>query len=161
MWKNIPNWEGLYQINEYGEVKNCKTNKLVTGDVNNSGYYRICLYNKPRKERFFRHRLVAMLFLENPNNYPEVNHKDENKANNHVDNLEWCTRRHNEHENRRSGGKKYTPFKVYFNNGSVKTYEFTPQLAEELKVTKRTILNWLHGKSKGFTKYNIKYLEYI
>lgn len=51
----------------------------------------IRLYNEPQKGKWYKiHRLVAMSFIENPNNYPEVNHKDENKENNRVDNLEWC-----------------------------------------------------------------------
>lgn len=43
-WREIPEWEGLYSVNENGEVKNLKTNKLLIGDINNAGYYRVCLY---------------------------------------------------------------------------------------------------------------------
>nr|DAF58691.1 MAG TPA: NUMOD4 motif protein [Siphoviridae sp. ctxMM9] len=55
MWKDIPEWEDYYEVNENGEVRNKITKKLIVGDINNAGYYRVCLYHKPRKQRFFRH----------------------------------------------------------------------------------------------------------
>ena len=94
MWKTIPDWEN-YEVNEYGEVRNKSTQKLIIGDINNAGYQRVCLYNSPAKKRFFRHRLVAELFLENPNEDQEVNHIDGNKNNNHISNLEWSSRASN------------------------------------------------------------------
>lgn len=161
MWKDIPSWETLYAINKNGEVKNLRTGKLLTGDINNVGYYRVCLYNKPRKQKYFRHRLVAELFIENPNNLPEVNHIDGDKSNNNVNNLEWCSRIHNEHESRRLGLKAYRPFQVTWNDGTVKQYEFTPELAKELHVTRRTILNYLQNRSNGYKKIGIIEIKYI
>ena len=95
MWKDIPTWEDTYELNENGEVRNKITGNYIKGDINNAGYYRVCLYKKPRKERYFRHRLVAELFILNPNNLPEVNHKNEIKRDNRLTNLEWCTREYN------------------------------------------------------------------
>lgn len=160
MWKNIPNWEN-YQINELGEVKNIKTNKLIIGDINNAGYSRICLYNNRFKQRFYRHRLVAELFILNPNNLPEVNHIDGNKQNNYKTNLEWCSRIYNEREAHRLKLKEYKPFKVTFNNGIIKEYEFAIDFANEIKVTKRSVQNWLQNKNKGFLKREIKNIEYV
>ena len=160
MWKNIPNWE-WYLINEQGEVLNTRTNKYLKGDINNIGYHRVTLYDNKRKQRLFIHRLVAALFLPNPNNLQEVNHIDGNKNNNNVSNLEWCNRVHNEHAARRIGLKEYKPFEVTFNDGSVKEYEFTPQLALELNVTKRTIQNYLQGKSKGYKNKGIEKIQYL
>lgn len=59
------------------------------------GYYQVELRNEYGKSSFVVHRLVAMAFIPNPNNYPQVNHKDENKINNKVENLEWCTNKYN------------------------------------------------------------------
>jgi len=61
----------------------------------NSGYSFVCLYNKQGRKNFYIHRLVAEAFLSNPNSYCEINHIDENKCNNVIENLEWCTRSYN------------------------------------------------------------------
>ena len=98
MWKDIKGWEKLYEVNENGEVRNKLTGNLIVGDINNCGYHRVCLYNKqniPSKQRFFRHRLVAELFIPNPNNLPEVDHKDANRMNPSKENLEWVTHEEN------------------------------------------------------------------
>ena len=96
-WKDIVGYENEYQINQFGEIRTLKDSpKLKKYDVlkpqtsKRNGYVYQMLY-KNGKEKLFRvHRLVAMAFLPNPNNLPQVNHKDGNKQNNSVDNLEWC-----------------------------------------------------------------------
>lgn len=161
MWKDIPCWEETYEINKNGEVRNKLTKKYIKGDINNAGYYRVCLYQKPRKQRYFRHRLVAEVFLPNPNNYKEVNHIDGDKSNNSVFNLEWSNRTHNEREAHRTKIKEYKPYYVIFNNGMKKNYEFAIDLANELKVTKRTVQNYLQRKSKGYLDKGIKEIQYL
>ena len=96
-WKDIVGYENEYQINQFGEIRTLKDSpKLKKYDVlkpqisKRNGYVYQMLY-KNGKEKLLRvHRLVAMAFLPNPNNLPQVNHKDGNKQNNSVDNLEWC-----------------------------------------------------------------------
>ena len=122
MWKEIPNFEN-YLINENGEVLNTVTDKLIVGDVNNGGYYRVTLYSKNGHKRFFMHRLVAMMFIPNPLDLKEVNHIDGNKANNSASNLEWCSRRDNELHARRTHIKGYKPFKVIFDDGHEEIFE--------------------------------------
>lgn len=166
MWINIIGWENLYAINEYGEVKNKITNNLIVGDINSAGYARVCLYNKnhiPAKQRFFRHRLVAIHFIANPYNLPEVNHKDSNKLNNYYKNLEWCTREYNEIYSRINddNNKIYKPFFVIYNNGDYEKFDTVGKLCNKLNVSKRTIYNWLHGTSRGYSNYNIAYIKYI
>ena len=164
MWKPIKGWEEYYSVNELGEVKNNKTNKLIKGDVNNAGYYRVSLYDKAslRKERHFRHRLVAEHFIDNPNNLSEVNHIDGDKSNNCVDNLEWIDRTANERHSRRElGSKEYKPFKVIYKDGREEIYDFKSDLANVLGVTNASVKNYLHGKSKGYINYNIVSIEYI
>ena len=109
MWKDIIGWEKYYEINEHGDVRNKLTKHLVIGDKNSVGYMRVCLYNKnhnPKKQRFFRHRLVATHFIQNPYNLPEVNHLDTDITNNDVSNLEWVTRNENEQHSRLLGHKR-------------------------------------------------------
>ncbi len=99
IWKDIEGYEGLYQVSNLGDVRSLKYaggNKvkiLKQGNVN--GYKRVSLHKNNKQKNYFVHRLVAMTFIPNPNNLPLVNHKDENKTNNSVDNLEWCTQKYN------------------------------------------------------------------
>ena len=164
MWKSIKEWEGLYSINENGDIKNDKTGKLIVGDINNCGYYRVCLYDKQnnRKQRYFRHRLVAMHFLDNPNNYEQVNHIDGDKTNNNINNLEWVSARDNDlHCMKVLKSRPYKPYKVVYANGEVVVYETKSELATILGVTITTIKHYLHGKSKGYLNYGIISINYI
>ena len=96
LWKDIPQYEGLYQVSNYGRVKSVKTGKIKCQSSKPNGYQFLQLYknNKPKNE--YVHRLVAMAFIPNPDKLPQVNHKDEDKANNFVDNLEWCDNSYNQ-----------------------------------------------------------------
>lgn len=91
---------GLYQVSNLGRVKslenrsNHKKEKILTSHIRNQ-YYGVALYRDSRYKNYTIHRLVAEAFIPNPDNLPEVNHKDENKLNNYVDNLEWCDKKYN------------------------------------------------------------------
>jgi hypothetical protein len=87
--KKIKNYED-YQISCNGVVINSKGVELKCSPFNH-GYSRVGLSKNNKQKFFLRHRLVAETYIPNPNNLPEVNHKDGNKLNNHVNNLEWCT----------------------------------------------------------------------
>lgn len=91
VWKDIKGYEGLYQISNTGKVKGLKRNKVLKLILQRSGYYYVDLQRKRR----LVHRLVAEAFIDNPDNLPEVNHKDEDKVNNSVENLEWCDSKYN------------------------------------------------------------------
>lgn len=90
MKKVIPNYEN-YWIFDNGDVYNENTKQILKGSIGENGYryYRLSKDNK--KKMFYGHRLVAEAFLDNPNNLPVVNHKDGNKLNNNIDNLEWVS----------------------------------------------------------------------
>ena len=101
IWKDIKNYEGIYQINNFGKIKsaykkgnNCN-NKILKVSYTYNGYERVGLSKNNKTKKYLVHRLVAETFIPNPNNYPCINHKDENKQNNNINNLEWCTRSYN------------------------------------------------------------------
>ena len=136
MWKDIPSWEETYEINENGEVRNKITGNYIKGDINNGGYYRVCLYRKPRKQRYFRHRLVAELFIPNPNNYKEVNHKDEDKTNNSVDNLEWCSAKYNSNYGTRNERMSKSLTNNIYTSREVDVYDLDMNFIETLPSSK-------------------------
>lgn len=86
-------YEGLYQVSDKGRVKSLRSNKILN-QRDNQKYKMVTLLNTKRKD-FKVHRLVALAFIPNPENKPQVNHIDGNKANNCIDNLEWCTAKEN------------------------------------------------------------------
>ena len=125
IWKDIPNYEGLYQVSNFGEVKSLpkirnifnthyfSKEKILKPALNDSGY-KIVVLAKNKKVKTLRvHRLVALAFIDNFENKPQVNHKDGNKLNNNVENLEWCTNSENEKHAYKLGLKK-------INNGCFK-----------------------------------------
>jgi hypothetical protein len=91
LWKQIKDFPN-YNISNFGNIKNIITNKTLKQCIK-SGYYNISLINKNNiKKSKTVHRLVALEFIDNHEKKPEVNHKDKNKLNNHIDNLEWMTK---------------------------------------------------------------------
>jgi len=94
-WKEVKGTNGLYLVSEDGQIFSVQSNRVLKSQRQKNGYYRIELNYGGKSHREFIHRLVAEAFIPNPNNYPVVNHKDENPSNNHADNLEWCTHEYN------------------------------------------------------------------
>lgn len=163
MWKDIEGWEDYYEVNEKGEVRNKKTSHLLIGDKNSEGYPRVCLYNKdhtPNKQRFFRHRLVATMFIPNPELLPEVNHINGDINNPSVDNLEWSTKIGNEIHSRKHGNKEYKPFYVIWDDDIKEIFDTKGCLSRRIGITSSMIKFWLHKKSYSYTKYRIKEINY-
>ena len=96
-WKPVVGYEGHYQVSNFGRVKSIKFGKerILKPKKNKFGYLCINLYKNNIKKEYKVHRLVAEAFIDNPDNLPQVNHRDENKLNNNADNLEWCTHEYN------------------------------------------------------------------
>lgn len=94
-YKKIPNYEH-YIINNKGNIINTKTGCILKPQLNTHGYYKVELCKNSISKTFLIHRLVAELFVPNPNNYNVVNHKDETRTNNDANNLEWCTPKYNQ-----------------------------------------------------------------
>lgn len=97
IWCPIKGYEGLYEVSDKGRVKSigyCKERILSPGKHPN-GYLQVELYKNGERKMCKVHRLVAQTFIPNPDNLTQVNHKDENKENNSVQNLEWCDSKYN------------------------------------------------------------------
>lgn len=96
IWKDVVGFEGLYKVSNLGNVKSINYRghgfaRLLIPKVNNCGRLWVELRNSGVKKQMLIHRLVGEAFIPNPQNLPQINHKDENPKNNNVENLEWCT----------------------------------------------------------------------
>jgi len=101
VWRDIPEYEGLYQVSNLGRVKNLnnfhtKEEKILKPMLHPKGYLRIALFKNRKPKFIFVHRLVATCFINNPENKNYINHIDCNKQNNMVENLEWVTTQENQ-----------------------------------------------------------------
>lgn len=100
IWKDIINYEGKYEVSNLGRVRSLSYNgtgeiKLLKQGTDKKGYKRVGLCKNGKTKHYYVHRLVAITFIPNPDDLSIVNHKDENPANNNVNNLEWCTSEYN------------------------------------------------------------------
>ena len=97
VWKDVVGYEGLYQVSNLGRVKSLKYGKeriLKSANIGR-GYLKVNLWRNREQKQYLVHRLVGQSFIPNPNNLPEINHRDEDKTNNKVVNLEWCSSKYN------------------------------------------------------------------
>lgn len=135
-WKT---YSSTYSVSEYGDVRNDKTLLILKTETHHKGYLRVGIH----KKRKFIHRLVALLFVDNPENKPQVNHLDGNKKNNHYTNLDWCTNAENNIHAFSIGLKSYGEA-----NGKAKLSNIA---VEEIKSSKGLI------SAKDLSnKYNVK-----
>ena len=126
-WKDKKDYEGIYQVSNCGRVKSIKFGKerILKLTKDKDGYLIVNLYKNNKSKTFKVHRLVAEAFLPNPDNLPLINHKDEDKSNNIVSNLEWCDVKYNTNygtRNKRIGksntnGKRSKPVLQYTLDG--------------------------------------------
>ncbi|ELQ8980644.1 HNH endonuclease [Klebsiella pneumoniae] len=140
-------------ITTNGDIQNTKTGNWLVGDVNNVGYRRV----RSNRKRYFVHRLVAMEYIPNPNNLPQVNHKNGNKLDNRVENLEWCTASYN--SNHRSnilnkvrgvnhGCSKLSEDEVLDIRSKLSSCDYsTRKLANMFNVSQKTIMNIKHKET--------------
>lgn len=145
-WKDIPNYEGLYQVSNLGRIKSFYNYKRDGTNILKPrlkrGYYTIGLRKNGKRSWIGIHRLVARAFIPNPNHNPCVNHKDENKLNNNANNLEWCTVAYNNTYGTRikkvieKTGKPVLQFDL--NNNFIKKYNNLLEAAKENNIKSRS-----------------------
>lgn len=184
IWKDIKGYEGSYQVSSLGQIKSLertivynnrwgsintikRREKILKHYFNNKGYCIIRLCKKGKDCHRLVHRLVAEAFIPNPNNLPEVNHKDENKENNCVDNLHWCTRVFNNNYGKldKNGRRKIASQRMkrvaqYTLDGKLMAIYDGIRVAEEkTKIDNRNICACCKGKIKTASGYVWRYVN--
>ena len=169
MWKDIKGYEGIYQIDENGNVKSFaqyKEGKIKKQQIDKYGYATIMLCKNGFYEKVFIHRLVLSTFkpCENMEKL-QVNHKDANPLNNNIDNLEWATQQENNKYIEKIGHHSGRPKKkvlVEFRNGEKEEYESLAECAKHFNVDKSTIQSYIKiplGKKKRRIDANFSFIE--
>ena len=181
IWRDIDGFEGRYQISSEGRIKSVDVytidtigrrqlhrGKFLKVRYDKDGYKKISLYDG---KSYSIHRLVAQAFIPNPNNYPIINHKDENKQNNCVENLEWCTYKYNANYGTAIDRKKANTDYVELakkhhkrivqntlNDAPIKEWASIKEASDSLNLDKGSICKCLKGKVKTCGGYKWKYV---
>lgn len=178
IWKDIPNYEGMYQVSNLGNVRSLHWNhsNVIKNlkPFNNGGYLRVAFNTKNAHAKFLVHRLVAIAFIPNPENKEEVNHIDGDKTNNCVNNLEWVTRKENIHHairhglrplictpKRMKGGLNPISKKVVQKNTDgiiVKKWACSSDVSKELGYSVHCIRRCCQGQRKTYKGFVWQYL---
>lgn len=168
IWKDIIGFEGRYMISNFGNVKSKKyrhhNNEKILKQEDNYGYKRICLFTKEGKKKHYRiHRLVAEAFIPNPNNYLEINHKDENRTNNCMNNLEWCTHTYNINYGTRTKKARLGKIKPILqfdkNNNFIKKYNSITEIEKKFNFNRSNIIACAKGKISTAYGYKWEYAD--
>ncbi len=181
-FRDIKGYENIYQISNYGRVKSLKRiidknhivyEKILKLNISNNGYYTIALYKNKRSKYFTVHRLLAKTFISNPQNFPVVNHIDQNKLNVIISNLEWCTYKYNSTESYRLTNRKGSmlnkkgelcpnSIKVIqydLNNNFIKEWASMHDASRSLNISYQNIWKVCRGTRKQTGGYIWKYSE--
>lgn len=158
VFKEIPKYDD-YLISNFGRVYSKKTNKFIKFWANNKGYCTVALCQSGKKKNYLVHRLIAEVFIPNPNNLPMINHKDENPLNNNISNLEWCTAKYNCNYGTGLEKRKQTQSKKVL---CIETNIIYPNVIEAYNDTKAnctSIHKVCHNQRKTAGKLHWKYVE--
>ena len=146
-----------YEVSNLGKVRNIKSGIMLKPWITKDGYLRHCLYKHNKRKNLLLHRIIATAFIDNPEAKPQVNHIDENKLNNDLSNLEWCTERENAiHGTRTKRVAEKLSQKVIqldLNDNVLNEFESMTQAEQETGVSRRSIGRCCNGKlksSRGF-----------
>ena len=179
IWREVVGYEGLYAVSNEGRIKSLErsdrfgrkyASKMLSTKKNNRGYVQIHLNKDGVCKMKLLHRIVAEAFISNPDNLPQVNHKDENKENNNVENLEWCDNLYNrrygtgyqrsceKHDYKAialSHSKKVIKYDL--NGNVVDTYISAKEAGIQNKISDSYIRRNCYGKTKSVRGYIYQY----
>lgn len=183
IWKDIKGYEGLYQVSSKGNVRSLDrmvnspngmrmSKGRILKQCKCGSYSKVTLSKSSRVKSYDVHPLVAKAFIPNPNNYPQINHKNENRYDNRVENLEWCTPKYNANygtRNKRAAEKHRIPCKLeikqklghpvvaYKDNIFVGEYYSIKECSRVLGLDNHSVHYVLQGKYSQTKGYIIKY----
>lgn len=162
IWRQIPETNGVYEVSNFGKVRNSLTGTIRVPKKMPNGYLRVHYnYSCKRYDRYI-HRLVAEAFCEHPDGCNVVNHKDMNKENNNAENLEWCTALHNVHHAMANGRAHLFAIPVIgFKNGKAQKYISAHQASVMTGCDSSSITKCCKGKHKSSHGYQWKYAEVV
>ena len=158
--KDIKGYEGLYAVTSCGKVWSYINEKFLKPGVNSDGYLQVQLFKEGKFKNHYIHRLVAEAYIPNPDNLPQVNHKDENRTNNCLQNLEWCDAKYNINYGtcitKISNSHKIPILQYDLDGNFIREWSSATDVGEEVR---KGISQCLRGKSKSSYGYVWKYKE--
>ena len=171
-WKDVKDYEGHYQVSDKGRVKSLKFGKerILKPRRDGGGYLQVDLCKNGNKKWCLVHRLVAQAFIPNSNNLPQINHKNEDKTNNSVQNLEWCSSKYNNNygthiqriNEKNTNGKLSKPVHQYTLDGKfIKEWKSTMDVKRNLGYVNQDISACCLGKQKSAYGFVWRYKQII
>lgn len=164
VWKDVPGYEGLYQVSSLGRLKRVFKNgkdRLLSGKQDKDGYIQVIVSRNQSKKYCRLHRLVAEAFIQNPEGKPVVNHKDKNVQNNAADNLEWATVSENTRHGYYTGRNVHKRAVVQYTKSMeyVTCWDSIEEAAQTLEITRNNICSCCNGRLKTSGGYIWRYKE--
>lgn len=142
-----------YEVSNLGKVRNIKSGKVLKPQLNRNGYLMHLLYENNKQKHLYLHRIIAIAFIDNPEEKPCVNHIDENKLNNDLSNLEWCTVKENNIHGTRTKRVAEKCFKkviqLDLNDNVLNEFESMTQAEQETGASVSHISSCCNGKRKS------------
>jgi len=160
VWKDVVGYEGLYKVSNFGNVYSVRSDKQLKHSKNRGGYLFVVLCTDSKPKQFKVHRLVAISFLTNPDNKLQVNHIDEDKTNNRLDNLEWVTAKENTNygsRNKKAAKSNSKNIKVIYQDNTYEYWDSASEFAREFGIHRQHISDVLLGRQKTTNGMKFEY----